>query len=321
MQPFEELRPRGQVGRLRTLARGALVEYGLGDAQVSLLKQTFNTLFRVVGRDDRKHALRVGARDRIHTDETEEVETAWLRALRAETGIDAPLPIANRAGTFVTEASAPGVPEARRCVLFEWARGRRLSEVIDVESSARVGALLAHLHEHGAAFEGGRRQPVLTADTVTVFRLPDRIPRADPTYGTLFAEAIERAQAAIDALWAHPPHTPHLLHGDLHPNNILVWRGRLTPIDFQDALWGFEVQDIAITVTALRFRADPEALVTALRSGYERVRPWPADDGVVYELTGARDLSQLNLGYNLRRSGFDEYVARHAEWLRAWMKG
>jgi hypothetical protein len=40
----------------------------------------------------------------------------------------------------------------------------------------------------------------------------------------------------------------------------------------------------------------------------------------VHELTGARDLSQLNLGYNLRRTGFEEYVARHAAWLRDWMQ-
>jgi Ser/Thr protein kinase RdoA (MazF antagonist) len=319
MRAFDELTARGQIGRLRVLGRDALAEYGLGGARVSLLRQTFNTLFRVVDAQGHKTALRLGARQRIHTAETEAVETAWLTALRADTDIDAPLPIANRTGAFVTTVESDGVPEPRSCVLFEWARGHRLGETLDTESAARAGALLARLHDHGARFDGGRRQPVISADTVTLFQLPDLIPRTDPEYGTLFAEACDRARLAIDALWTDPPHAPHLLHGDFHPNNILVWRGRLTPIDFQDLTWGFEVQDIAITVRSFERSADPGSLAAALRRGYERVRPWPADDAVVRELIGGRHLSELNLGYNLRRPGFDEFVARHADWLRAWM--
>jgi len=317
---FDSLTARGQTQRLRGLARVALDDYGLDDARVSLLKRTFNTLFRVVESDGTKSALRVGARERIHTDETESVETAWLRALRADTNIDAPLPIANRSGAYATTVGVPGVPEPRTCVLFEWARGRRLGETLNVERMANAGALLARLHEHGAAFDGGRQQPVIVGDNVPSFRLPDRIPRDDTRYATLFAEAIERAQAAIDALWAHPPHRPHILHGDFHPNNILVWRDHLVPIDFQDALWGFEIQDVAITMMVFEHYPDAGALAAALRAGYERVRPWPADDAeMVNELVGARHLSVLNLGYNLRRPGLDEFIDRHAAWLRNWM--
>ena len=322
MRPFDELTERGRIARLRALARVALSHYDDSDddrLRVSLLRQTFNTLFRAVDHEGAKTALRVGARQRIHTEATEAVETAWLLALRAETDIGAPLPIANRAGATVTVVETAGVPEPRACVRFEWISGRRLSEVIDDRSAERAGVLLARLHEHGAGFDGGRRQPVLVADTVTQFRLPVRIPRADPTYGTLFAEACDRAQRAIDALWADPPHPPHLLHGDFHGNNILVWRGRPVPIDFQDLTWGFEVQDIAITVRALDRLPDPDALAASIRAGYERVRPWPADDAVVHELIGARHLAELNLGYNLRRPGFDEFVARHAAWLQDWM--
>ena len=317
---FDSLTTRGQTQRLagsrasRSTATGSAV-------RVSLLKRTFNTLFRVVDSNGTKSALRVGARERIHTDETEAVETAWLRALRAETDIDAPLPIANQSGSLVTTVAMPGVPEPRTCVLFEWARGRRLGEALSVERMENAGALLARLHEHGATFDGGRPQPVIVGDNVPAFRLPDRIPRDDAQYGTLFAEAVERAQAAIDTLWAHPPHRPHILHGDFHPNNILVWRDRLVPIDFQDALWGFEIQDIAITTMTFEFYDGAEALAAALRAGYVRVRPWPADDAeMVNELVGARHLSVLNLGYNLRRPGLEEFIDRHATWIRNWME-
>jgi len=325
MQPFDSLTPRGQIGRLRALARIALAEYPLGEAgapRVSLLKQTFNTMFRVV--DDRGHkaALRVGARDRIHPPQTESVETAWLTALRAETHIDAPLPMANRSGAYVTTAEMADVPEARTCVLFEWARGRRLSERLTSAHAHAIGRLLAELHEHGAQFQGGRAQPILIGDRALGFVLRDLVPRNDPVYGTTFAEAIDRTQAAIDALWAHPPHPPHILHGDLHPNNILVWRGRLTPVDFQDLLWGFEIQDVSMTIMSFEYHTDPAALAAAFRAGYAQLRPWPASDVALLDtLVAARHLSVLNLGYNVRRPGFDRFLAIHAEWLRAWMAG
>jgi Ser/Thr protein kinase RdoA (MazF antagonist) len=322
MLPFEELSPRGRIGRLRALAANALEQYGLGDARVSLLKQTFNTLFRVVDDQGRKTALRVGAAERIHPPETEAVETAWLTALRRDTDIAVPLPMVNDSGAFVTVAAAPGVPETRTCVLFEWARGRRLGEAMSLDNARAAGTLLARLHEHGAHFDGGRPQPILVGDVWSGFDIDDRVPRNDPVYGTLFAEAIERAQGAIDGLWARPPHPPHVLHGDFHTNNIFVWRGRITPLDFQDLLWGFEIQDVAISIMGLEpFGDAADGFAAAMRAGYEAVRAWPADDpATLSALIAARHLSVLNLGYNLRRPGFDAFVIRHAQWLERWMR-
>ena len=213
------------------------------------------------------------------------------------------------------------MPEPRVCVLFEWVRGRRLGDAVRLDLMQTAGALLARLHEHGAGFEGGREQPVIVADNVASFRLPDRIPRDDAEHGALLAEATDRAQRAIDALWARPPHPPHLLHGDFHPNNILVWRNRLTPLDFQDVLWGFEIQDISMTIVALERFPDASELAAAMRTGYERVRPWPAADTDLLEhLVAARHLSVLNLGYNLRRPNFAAFAALHTAWLRQWME-
>jgi Ser/Thr protein kinase RdoA (MazF antagonist) len=205
-------------------------------------------------------------------------------------------------------------------VRFEWARGRRLGETMNVELARAIGWLLAQLHAHGERFEGGRRQPVLVGDRALGFLLRDLLPRTDPVYGTMFAEAVDRTQTAIDGLWAHPPHPPHILHGDLHPNNILVWRGRLTPVDFQDLLWGFEIQDVSITVMSFEWYPDTDGLTGAFRAGYEEQRSWPADDGeLLRTLIAARHLSVLNLGCNLRRPGFERFLAGHAAWLRAWM--
>jgi hypothetical protein len=54
--------------------------------------------------------LRVGARERIHTPETEAVETAWLRAFHDETDIDIALPIANQSGALHRRPVTVGRP-------------------------------------------------------------------------------------------------------------------------------------------------------------------------------------------------------------------
>ncbi len=52
-------------------------------------------------------------------------------------------------------------------------------------------------------------------------------------FGTLFLNALARAQSVVDSLWRNPPHGPHLVHGDLTPANVIVSPlNGLVPIDF-----------------------------------------------------------------------------------------
>ena len=93
------------------------------------------------------------------------------------------------------------------------------------------------------------------------------------------------------------------------------------PIDFQDMQFGFDFQDIAIAFTAWQ-RDYPQA-IDDFRIGYTSVRPWPTganDSSIMALLTAARSLNVLNLGLQLRRFGFEEFMARHTSIITAWMK-
>jgi Ser/Thr protein kinase RdoA (MazF antagonist) len=142
-------------------------------------------------------------------------------------------------------------------------------------------------------------------------------------FGTLFLDALARAQSALDWLWRNPPHPPHLVHGDLTPANVIVSpEDGLVPIDFQDTVRGFEVQDLSITVAALRRGPNGDRIVEAFRSGYAECRPWPDVSSALFEsLIIARGLHQVNLTLNTRDiDGLEDYLAGHAERVRAWMR-
>jgi Ser/Thr protein kinase RdoA (MazF antagonist) len=166
---------------------------------------------------------------------------------------------------------------------------------------------------------------VLRADRVLYWQLPDRLATAGARYGlgALFTDAAARAQPVVDWLWQNPPHQPHLVHGDLTPQNVIVSPAHgLVPIDFQDTVRGFEVQDLSITVSALRRFPDSDRLTEAFRGGYSELRPWPDVSPALFDtLIAARGLHQMNLTLNtMDMAGLDSYVANHAERARAWMR-
>jgi Ser/Thr protein kinase RdoA (MazF antagonist) len=161
---------------------------------------------------------------------------------------------------------------------------------------------------------------VLVADRVLYFRTPDRLGELVPIYGAVLAEAVARVQPTLDALWRDPPHPPHLLHGDIQTGNIIVTRGAVELIDFQDLIWGFEIQDALIALRGFEHSENVPALKAAFRAGYETLRAWPgADAETTAALQAARHLNILNFGLSVRGPGFDEFVARHAGPIVDWM--
>jgi Ser/Thr protein kinase RdoA (MazF antagonist) len=304
----------------RTVACAALSRYAISPLRVRLAARSFNSVFRVTTATA-VYALRAGSPLRIHPDGTEAVEAAWHRRLRGE-GVAVPGVLASVDGeltTVVADASGPRV-----CVLFDWVAGRSLRTRLTQRRSAELGALSARLHQDAAAWSPPGAAPVLTADRVLYWRVPSRLAEAGARfgYGTLFTDALARAQAAVDALWRDPPHPPHLVHGDLTPANVIVSPSHgLVPIDFQDTVVGLEVQDLSFTVAALRRLPDGGRLADAFRAGYAECRPWPdASPDLFDALVAARGLHQLNLTLNVTDlAGLDGYVAGHAERARAWM--
>jgi Ser/Thr protein kinase RdoA (MazF antagonist) len=308
----------------RDVALEALRRYDVAPQKVTLAAESFNSIFRVTTASA-VYALRVGSALQIHPESTSAVEAAWHRRLRKR-GVCVPGVLANLDGELATLVTAGGAAHgSRTCVLFDWVAGRSLRACMTGRRSAALGRLSARLHQDAVAWSPSGAGDVLLADRVLYWRLPEQLSVAGSRFGfgTLFLDALARAQSVVESLWRSPPHPPHLVHGDLTPANVIVApRSGLVPIDFQDTVRGFEVQDLSITVAALRRWPDSGRLVEAFRSGYGECRPWPDVSPALFEsLIAARALHQLNLTLNTTDIvGLESYVASHAERARAWMR-
>ena len=280
MKPFDELTEGGRARRLGRLARAALGNYDLDVASVRFFARHSNSLFAVSTREGARYVLRVGINGPVgHPRSQVDSEVMWIEALARDTDLILPEPIRNRDGSPVTSLSVDGVPDERNVVIFRWLDGRISDEHVSTSAMRSIGALAAKLHNHGATFEPPPSFSALTYDRVfpydelVVLFEGDHGGLMPPQRQAIFLEAQHQAAAAIDQLRTAEP--MRIIHGDLHRWNVKIRGGVAAPFDFEDLLWGWPVQDIAITWYYQWSRDDYHALNDAFRDGYETEAEWP----------------------------------------------
>ena len=300
MKDFARLTNRGQALRLRSMALVALERYDLPLKRLRLVTNELNGIFRVDTTGGRTYALRVCAPEAGHSLPEIRSELMWLAALRRDTDLNVLQPIATRTGETVTTVEAPGVPQARHCVLFSWVPGPNLAERLTPANLFKLGVLSARLHDHAATFappEGFWRK---AADSV--FPFGDPVVLFDDAYRDLvpperfevFQRALAQIEGVIQELYTAGDN-PRVIHHDLHQWNVKVYRGRLHALDFEDMMWGHPVQDVAITLYHLRSHEDFPALRAAFQQGYASELPWPeAYLGQIEALMAGRALDLAN---------------------------
>jgi Ser/Thr protein kinase RdoA (MazF antagonist) len=300
VKPFAELGQAGRTARLRRLARRALSSYDLAVASVRPLTTHYNAVLRVDTAGGGRAVLRVnrpGNRSLIDI----RSELAWLDALRRETDLVVPKPLATREGAFVTTVEAPGVPEPRHCVLFRWIEGRGVDDRPAPRTLFNLGATMARLHEHAEGFTPPAGFTERRLDRAWPFGRPAAVYSDEPDdvltpeRRSVLRASAARVQAALDELYADRS-ALRFVHGDLHLGNVKVTRAGLGVFDFDDSTWGYPVQDIGISLYYLEYHPAYRDLRAAFTRGYSSVRPWPETaDGQVETFIAARDLDLISL--------------------------
>jgi Ser/Thr protein kinase RdoA (MazF antagonist) len=281
MKPYEQLTYHGKVRRLRQVAFNALGRYDLRVKRLSLAGWYTNVMFRVDSSDGLRYMLRLCAPGwRTETDLRSEV--AWLNALALEPHIHAPQPQPAKDGEYLVRASAPGMMELL-FVLMSWAPGKPLGRQLTEANLHKMGVLFARMHNHGEAFEPPagfttrRMDRVLAREEDDVLFTPEYEQAFTPHNRAVFEQVRQRVEDAYAQRYGSSQR-PIVIHHDLWHDNIHLYRGELYPLDFEDTVWGFPVQDIAMAMQDLMDDVPAERyepLLAVFRSGYEGLRAWP----------------------------------------------
>jgi Ser/Thr protein kinase RdoA (MazF antagonist) len=323
MITFEQLSMRGKTRRLRPLAASALKAYDLEIRNLRLVGAFTNTLFRAYTPAGPSYLVRICAPGwRSETDLLSEV--AWLQALSQAPEIGAPLPLAARSGAYIVQAAAPGVMPCR-VMLMSWLPGVLLGRRLTEANLWKMGELFAHLHAQALTFHSPPGFTRRRMDSVYA-RGEDEVlfdasceDAFSPTNRALYERTRQAVNAAFARLYADSRGL-RVIHNDLHHDNIKVYRGRLQPFDFEDTIWGYPVQDIAMALHDLWLEVEQETydtLLAAFRRGYESLSPWPEQSpGQIDTFRAGRMLWVSNYVASAERedlAGFVERVAKRFE--------
>ena len=291
------------MNRLMKLAQAALVHYPIYVQVVQSLVMSTNALFRVTDKTGTAFVLRVCAPGE-HDWRDHAAEALWLDALARDGAVSVPHLVHTHNGDVSARASAPGVPEPRDCMVFSWVPGKPIEDAAaeTPEVFEAFGELSAQLHQHAATLQVPEDLQPMRWDKAFYYAHEPVVVYA-PSHAHLFTEIqieqIKQAQCRVDIalteLFTKNVDGPMLIHGDLTSGNVHIHDSMLYALDFEDLMWGFPVQDIAVTLYRVRRNADYTALRTAFQRGYERVRPWPfATEGQLETLFTARLLMFIN---------------------------
>jgi Ser/Thr protein kinase RdoA (MazF antagonist) len=250
-------------------------------------------------------------------------EIMWLQYLNRSAEIHAPEPQLARNGDPYIVSGATGVPELRRCVVMSWVPGALLSASISEEHLFKLGQLFAALHEFSAGFSPGEGFTQLRMDAYLARGEEDTLFSAscENAFGPSSRTVIERTRAlveeAFEQLYAEPAGL-RVIHNDLWHGNVKVYHGRLHPLDFEDTIWGFPVQDIAMSLQDLMVDVERDAyepLQVAFRCGYETRATWPEQfEGQIDAFRAGRMLWVANYVARFQR----EYLPEHIEGLSGY---
>ena len=268
------------------VAREALKVYEISSARLALLKNVYNTTYRVIARNGEQYVLRISHPRRAVPDIVRS-ELLWLAALRDDLCTHVPQPVMNRVMQYVTILPDSENHRTHLCALFRWTTGRFLSRSLSPSHLLRVGELMAHLHDHATHWNlpAGFIRPCVESLNPLEQEQGDAFDRAIAAsaaeavasvstreHGALVAAVIRKVWSVLQRLGDGPADFG-LIHADVHQWNYLFHGGQVGVIDFDDCGFGHWLYDLAVTLYCLSDRPDFAALRSAFLTGYRQSRP------------------------------------------------
>ena len=324
LRPLAELTRRGQIGRLRKLAKKGLEQWDLQVDSMHSLDHGENTTFAV---NAHFHGQKGRFVVRIHrpgyqSRNTILSEMAWLDAL-TEAGFHVPQPVTATNGDRVLSLSVAGVPEPRFMVVFHWIPGR----FVRGQGAHKLGQLTATLHQHArnwqppAQFQRHRWDANGLIGPDAIWGSLNAVPVLSAKDRKLLETARQQAHATIESAGTSQDKFG-LIHADLHPRNVLIRARQACPIDFDDTGWGYWAYDIAVAT----YRFEPNQRQAFLK-GYRTVLPLQTQNlTLIPPLMIARGIMSIGWLWNRRDvAGIANRIPRALESVlpmaKAWLSG
>jgi Ser/Thr protein kinase RdoA (MazF antagonist) len=289
------------------LAEQALGLYDLPqNSRVHLVSLSENEIYKVEAPYGRGWALRL-QRPGYQSYTSLVSEMAWLAALRQDGVVATPVPVAGLNGEWVQVARwSDGDP--RNVVLFEWENGGHPRIDVDLRQCFRsLGAITAQMHAHSRTWLRPDGFDRFTWDFETALGEAPRWGRWRDALGMnagrldLFGRTTELIREHL-ASYGSGPDRFGLAHCDLRLDNLLVDRGEIKVIDFDDCGFSWYMYDAATALSFYEHLPQVPGLIECWLEGYRTV-----------SAVSRADEEEIPTFVMLRRLLLVAWVGSHAE--------
>jgi len=273
------------------IARKAIEAYGLGNAQIKLIRNAGNILYHVYTPEMNRRECDTSIFEpgqfllRLHWPgyrEEQEIhlELSWLRALRRECDLPVPEPVTTPEGALFISLSDPGIPRMHYCSLLRWVRGRRIGLNARCFHYASQGRLMARLHHFSSKWKLSNSSHTRQYDFTGLFEdIPKLCLPVHDTWSLLpdshllpFQTVAERIRGAMDLL-GRDTSVYGLIHADLGVDANLIFHGNEPrAIDFDECGPGYWIYDLAVALEHCREERDYMRYRDALLHAYSDIR-------------------------------------------------
>ena len=278
---------------------------GLAGGAVRLINHSENHTFQIDTQGQGSFTLRIH-RPGYQSQPSIESELAWLAALRRDTGLPIPEPVAGLDGEALQSVSIGG--EGRLAVLFRHVDGREPTLDNDLEPIFRtLGGYAATMHDHVTGwrrpqkFERQVWQAATILDTDGLWGDWRVAPGVD-AHNRKILDRLDSALWLRLADYGTGPDRYGLIHADMRLGNLLVDGDAITLIDFDDCGFCWFAYDFAAAVSFHETDPSIPALKAAWLDGYQKVRR-----------LDAADIAAMDSMVLLRRMALLAWIGSHAE--------
>ncbi|MBN2540719.1 MAG: phosphotransferase [Bacilli bacterium] len=275
--------------KFHTVATEALKQYDIQMKSIHRLAEETN-LFYLIKTDDSSYALK------IYSDEASDIndsltEHYFLGLILSKTEIQTPRVIPNKQGETVTKVPFNNKRGYKRVALYDYLPGESFAGEETETYFQEIGRVVAKMH----LATKGTQFPEFVNPTRwdKVFYLEEeKVVYHDSKYAKFLTpemiqildELIPHIDIVLNNLY--DTRDPRLIHADLTPWNIKQNEFGYIIYDFEEALMGYPVMDIANFMYYYRTRDDIDFFKakTNFMSGYRSVNSIPIIDDRLFEL-------------------------------------
>lgn len=312
--------------KLDTIVKKGLENYSDIFQSINFFTKETSTIYKVVNTESETFALKIYD-DNSSNVLDNQIEVLILEAIQKKGSIPTTTLVKNKDNQFLTVHHNSATNTSYRMVLSRWLEGSDLEHKETPALFFNLGQLVAELHLITKEMTIPKdlepkkwNQVFYFRDEKAVYHEGQYQNIVSEEFKTLMDLAIPLLNQKLQQLYDIAP--PQLLHGDLNPCNIKLQDGQLALLDFEDAILGHPIHDLAILLFYYEDhdQFSYELVKNKVLEGYRSVSRLPnLEEQTIKMLSIARTVNFLNHVLTLEED-YSKFIKKSLEKLKAYLQ-